>query len=450
MSAAGIFRLRAIALAAVGLALWFSAGVATKSLREREQAEGIISGRRSGLEAAANALGGFKGLAADLLWLRAIQMRDEGRHDEIALLCKLILELQPRFASAWSFHAWNMAYNIAFETNSPRERWRWIRAGLDLLEKEGVPRNPHSYALYWELGYMYFFRLSHKGWDPFYRYYQEELSPVPDWCHGAFEFVDKGLWSDAQIRYRLYRRVAGPGHVVLGGPLAKGGDPSRARKMYVLAVSPYEALASARAGQMLEVARLEPGTELYADAPDRVHPGGPHRMRPPWPDEPSIPSELSGAAVIRMRESDRHTTEEHLVELELRSPAAIWVGWVPNEVRNFEIARRWLLEAESKPDCGTLAVPTERVQTLRVHALIEMGEWESAYEEFLELYRARQPDDESIPVAFENFLLLAFYEKWTYGDKESAEVWHKRLKSLRPDWMMSPVQTAAEFERRTR
>jgi len=439
---------RTLGIAAAGLGLWLLAGFAASSLRSREAAEGLAPGLRTGAEAAASALGGFRGLAADFLWLRAIQMRDEGRHDEIALLCRLILELQPRFASAWSFLAWTMAYNIAFEASSPRERWRWIRAGLDLMERQGVVRNANSYALYWELGYMYFFRLSHKGRDPFYRHYQEELSPVPEWCKGTSEFVDEGLWSDLPLRYRLYRRRAGPGRVALGGASARGGDPARAERMYVLAVSPSEALAAAKAPGPLETHPLECGARLYADAPDRVGPDNKHPMPPPEADEPTIPAALRGARLVPLYDAAKKLDSDEFLALELSRAAEVWTGWVPDEKRNFLIARRWLLEAESKPDCGALAVPRTRVETLRVHALVEMGDWELAYEEFLELSRNRPPDDDTIPAALENFLLSAFYERWSAGDVRSAELWHKRLQAERPDWRMSPAETAEEVRRR--
>ena len=51
------------------------------------------------------ALGGFRGLIADVLWLRATRMQEEGKYFEIVQLSDWITKLEPRFTPVWSFHA---------------------------------------------------------------------------------------------------------------------------------------------------------------------------------------------------------------------------------------------------------------------------------------------------------------------------------------------------------
>jgi hypothetical protein len=117
------------------------------------------------------ALGGFRGILADILWLRASNLQDEGRFFEVAQLADWITRLQPRYPEVWAYHAWNMAYNITAVLADPADRWHWVRNGIRLLRDEGIPSNPHNPKLYWELGWMFYDKVGGK-WDEatlFYR-----------------------------------------------------------------------------------------------------------------------------------------------------------------------------------------------------------------------------------------------------------------------------------------
>ncbi|MEX2218221.1 MAG: hypothetical protein WD749_05620, partial [Phycisphaerales bacterium] len=61
--------------------------------------------------AAGIAMGAFRGLFVNMLWIRANQLKEDGRFHESMDLARAITELQPRFPQVWVFHAWNMAYN---------------------------------------------------------------------------------------------------------------------------------------------------------------------------------------------------------------------------------------------------------------------------------------------------------------------------------------------------
>lgn len=117
------------------------------------------------------ALGGFRGLFADILWVRAADLQEEGRFFEVAQLSEWITKLEPRYAEVWAYHAWNMAYNITAVVPDPGDRWHWIRNGIRLLRDEGIPANPSNPKLYWELGWLFYDKAGGR-WDeatPFYR-----------------------------------------------------------------------------------------------------------------------------------------------------------------------------------------------------------------------------------------------------------------------------------------
>jgi hypothetical protein len=100
-------------------------------------------------------LGGFRGLIADVLWLRASRMQSEGRYFELVQLADWITKLEPHSTQTWGFHAWNMAFNVSIMFSEEDERWRWINNGMRLLRDEGLRYNPGDPKLYFELGWLY-------------------------------------------------------------------------------------------------------------------------------------------------------------------------------------------------------------------------------------------------------------------------------------------------------
>lgn len=117
------------------------------------------------------ALGGFRGILADVLWMRAGTLQDEGRFFELVQLSDWITKLQPRSPVIWAYHAWNMAYNISTLMTAPDERWRWVRNGLVLLRDEGMVLNPGSARLHQELAWMFLHKLG-SGEDPAASHYR--------------------------------------------------------------------------------------------------------------------------------------------------------------------------------------------------------------------------------------------------------------------------------------
>jgi len=105
------------------------------------------------------ALGGFRGLLADVLWMRASQLQDDGQYFELVQLADWITKLEPRFTAVWAFQAWNMAYNISVLLERPADRWRWVRNGISLLRDEGLTYNPGNAGLYRELAWLFFHKM---------------------------------------------------------------------------------------------------------------------------------------------------------------------------------------------------------------------------------------------------------------------------------------------------
>ena len=112
------------------------------------------------------ALGGFRGLIADLLWFRISDLQERGRYFEVVQLAGWITKLEPYSTEVWAYHAWNMAYNISIMFPTPLDRWRWVKNGVALLRDEGLRLNPDAPRLHWELAWIYQHKIG-SHWDDF-------------------------------------------------------------------------------------------------------------------------------------------------------------------------------------------------------------------------------------------------------------------------------------------
>ena len=104
------------------------------------------------------AIGALRGLVVDYLWIKVNIMKEKGLFYEVMSDADLITKLQPRFGQVWSFHGHNMAYNVSVMTDTPEERWAWVKAGVDLVRNSGIRHNPNDLQLHKELAFWF----SHK------------------------------------------------------------------------------------------------------------------------------------------------------------------------------------------------------------------------------------------------------------------------------------------------
>src|SRR5687767_3658450 len=53
------------------------------------------------------ALGGFRGLIANVLWIRTNDLQNDGKYFEMVQLADWITKLEPTFVQVWTVQAWN-------------------------------------------------------------------------------------------------------------------------------------------------------------------------------------------------------------------------------------------------------------------------------------------------------------------------------------------------------
>ena len=117
------------------------------------------------------ALGGFRGIASEVVWFRADRLQDEGRYAELAQLAGLLTALEPHTPEVWAFTSWNLAYNVSVMMPDAADRWRWVEAGLKLLRNDGLAANPDSVVILREIAWLFLAKIGGRLDDasPYYR-----------------------------------------------------------------------------------------------------------------------------------------------------------------------------------------------------------------------------------------------------------------------------------------
>lgn len=162
------------------------------------------------------ALAGFRAMAVDMLWVRAINLWKEKDWYQALAVYRLISKLQPHLEEAWVTNGWNMAVNIAVskrQKGADAEAWAWVQEGLTYL-KEGISRNPKSHYLHYYYGWLTY----RMGQDEYYRaqFQQAGIDPLeeshrflrkasdlkgPHYAYDsrlAFILHERGVWAQEQ------------------------------------------------------------------------------------------------------------------------------------------------------------------------------------------------------------------------------------------------------------
>lgn len=176
-------------------------------------------------------MGGFRGVAVDVLWIRAMARQEERKFYELLAIFNLIAKLQPNFPMVWIFQGWNMAYNIYHEWEGRDDKWKWLREGLEFAQK-GFTKNPTSGDLAFEIGYVYHHKFD-KGIFPDAPYHRQVMKKELglDNFDESARWMGKALRPGMELRFRSHivieRQIC---HVLMKASVAheEEGDLARA------------------------------------------------------------------------------------------------------------------------------------------------------------------------------------------------------------------------------
>ena len=96
---------------------------------------------------------GFRGVAANILWEKAINYKMKKDWPNLGATLNQITKVQPNFINVWLNQSWNLSYNVSVAFDDYHDRYRWVIKGFEFL-KEGIKYNEYQPRLEWELGRM--------------------------------------------------------------------------------------------------------------------------------------------------------------------------------------------------------------------------------------------------------------------------------------------------------
>ncbi len=95
---------------------------------------------------------GLRGVAVDILWYKALDYQKRKDFTGLELTVKQIIRLQPNFLKVWDFQAHNLTYNSSVEFDSYRDRYAWVKKGIDFLIL-GTHYNRDEPGMLYQLGW---------------------------------------------------------------------------------------------------------------------------------------------------------------------------------------------------------------------------------------------------------------------------------------------------------
>src|SRR5580704_520369 len=126
---------------------------------------------------------GFRGIAADLIWLDADHNEEIKNWAELRANVDAIIMLQPHFVKVWQFQGWNLAYNVSAAWDLVADRYYWVKEGAKFL-KQGCTINTKVAQLPYEQGRIVGTKIGRADEWQFFRKYFKFKDPNEDLYKG--------------------------------------------------------------------------------------------------------------------------------------------------------------------------------------------------------------------------------------------------------------------------
>jgi len=95
---------------------------------------------------------GLRGVAVTMLWTKANDYKKTEDWTAFQTTLEQLARLQPYFIKVWEHQAWNLSYNVSVELDNLRDRFFYVKQGIQYL-KEGIGYNRRHPSLLDDLGW---------------------------------------------------------------------------------------------------------------------------------------------------------------------------------------------------------------------------------------------------------------------------------------------------------
>lgn len=127
-------------------------GVLSALRDEHELSQALLSEIDPGSETMKLASLGLRGVAVNLLWMKALDAKEKKQWDTFSSTLNSLVKIQPNFIKVWEFQGHNLSYNTAVEFDDYEQRYRWIKKGIEFLTT-GIPHNRRDHRIIDTLGF---------------------------------------------------------------------------------------------------------------------------------------------------------------------------------------------------------------------------------------------------------------------------------------------------------
>ena len=145
---------------------------------------------------------GLRGVATDLLHMKAIKFQEQKKWGELRDTVGSVILLQPHYLNVWRFQGWNLAWNVSSEWDQVEDRYYWVKEGGKFYQ-QGINQNITYTELYWDKGNLLGKKIGRADeWRHFRKFFLKD----PDterWEGGA----DKDLNPDEQDNYLVAKKA---------------------------------------------------------------------------------------------------------------------------------------------------------------------------------------------------------------------------------------------------
>ncbi|MEN1678765.1 MAG: hypothetical protein AAGJ46_04185 [Planctomycetota bacterium] len=127
-------------------------GVLAKMRTENNLGQGDLGEIDPASETMKLATLGLRGVAVNLLWHQANHYKKTENWSRLTATLDQLAKLQPNFITFWKYQSWNQSYNLSVEFDDYRDRYYYVRRGIEFLE-QGEKFNRDNPQILWELGW---------------------------------------------------------------------------------------------------------------------------------------------------------------------------------------------------------------------------------------------------------------------------------------------------------
>jgi hypothetical protein len=95
---------------------------------------------------------GLRNIAVNMLWTKANEYKKVEDWTAFQATLSQIAKLQPYFVKVWQYQAWNLTYNVSVELDDVRDRFYYVKQGINYL-KDGIQHLRDNPTLLDDLGW---------------------------------------------------------------------------------------------------------------------------------------------------------------------------------------------------------------------------------------------------------------------------------------------------------